>query len=77
MITIDTGKKIICKRCDEFTWRDIQEELPKDDGPVLVYVPSSDPNKGLRAIGWYDPERGWSNPAITHWMPLTAPLVKT
>ncbi len=64
-------------------WRDVQGELPKRDGIVLVYCPSQDPEKGLTALAWYNPEKGWSQmpnvwlDAITHWQPIPAPPMKT
>ena len=63
-------------------WRDVQEELPQRDGIVLVYCPSQDPKKGLTALAWYNPEKGWSHlpdvwiEVITHWQQIPSPPKK-
>ncbi len=57
------------------SWRDIKDP-PQEDGAVLIFAPSEDPDKSLKAIAWYSPAHGWSNiplpwiEAITQWMPL-------
>ena len=63
-------------------WNDVQEDIPERDGVVLVYCPSQHPEKGLTALAWYNPEKGWSQMpnvwlrAITHWQPIPSPPVK-
>lgn len=67
---------------DAAAWRNVQEELPENDGLVLVYSPSKKKNTiGLRAFAWHDPKKGWSSlpdvwlGVITHWQPLPVPPV--
>lgn len=67
-----------------YEWRSIKDELPSEDGPVLVHAESADPDKPLITTAWFDPNfpGNWSLiiaafiPSITHWMPKPPPPSK-
>lgn len=61
---------------EDLDWVSVKERLPKEDGGVMIFAPSADPEKPLVTKAWYDPNYGWSMlppnwiNAITHWRSL-------
>ena len=64
-------------------WKSVKNELPRENGRVLVYIKSKEMGKPFIGIAWYDKEstewglvmQGWAD-SITHWMPLPEPPVE-
>ena len=58
-------------------WISVNDKMPENDAPYLVFAESADPDKPFIQIAWYNPSRrlweliptAWSN-FISHWMPL-------
>ena len=66
----------ICKAMI-INWISVEDLLPDEDGPYLIYALSQDPKSSFITCAWYDPSiPAWSGlvkvwlEAITHWMPL-------
>ena len=60
------------KQCME--WISIKKRLPKKDALYLIFAPSMDKKKPLKATAWYRPGYGWSLlqetwiKGISHWI---------
>jgi hypothetical protein len=60
-------------------WKLIKKELPKKEGPYLVFAKSKNPKIPFIYVAWYEPKFGWSLipevwvKSLTHWMPLPKP----